>query len=128
MLALLPTLLKSRRFQTALIGLVMIVVVHFFPDLESRQTEITEAILVIIGLIVGGYTADHLSYNLGVGKSKANAEATIAITQAQTAAQLATIESAAQVEIAPPQVWDPATERFRDITEGHVVFDDPDLA
>ena len=61
----LPDLLKSRRFQTALIGLVMIVLTNIFPNLEAQAEELTAAILLIVGLIVGGYTADHVSYNLG---------------------------------------------------------------
>jgi predicted esterase YcpF (UPF0227 family) len=61
----LPDLLKSRRFQAAAVGLLMILLTHFVPSLEAQVEELTNAILLIIGLVVGGYTADHVSYNLG---------------------------------------------------------------
>jgi hypothetical protein len=116
-MSLLPLLLKSRRFQTALIGLVMIIAVHFFPELEGRQTEISEAILVIVGLIVGGYTVDHASYNLGLGKAEVAASATVALANSNVL-----------VEAEEPQVYDDTTGNFRPLSEANISFDPPDLA
>lgn len=52
----LTELLKSRRFWVSLIGVIFIVLNEFIPNLAENESVITEAILVIVAMLVGGYT------------------------------------------------------------------------
>ena len=49
---------KSRRFWTAVVGVAMMVAVNLVPALAQSADVLTTAILVVIGLLIGGYTAD----------------------------------------------------------------------
>jgi len=53
-----PELLKSKRFWSAVIGLVMMVLVNVIPDLADNDGQLTNAILIIVGLLVGGYSIE----------------------------------------------------------------------
>lgn len=46
---------KSKRFWSAIVGLVMMVLVTYFPDLKNLDPEM---ILILIGILIGGYTIE----------------------------------------------------------------------
>lgn len=54
----LPELLKSRRFWSAVIGLAMLVIVNLVPELAARQEELSAAIVIIVGMLIGGYSLE----------------------------------------------------------------------
>jgi hypothetical protein len=58
-------LLKSKKFQAALIGLAVVVVKHFLPDLD--ETSVQQILAVLLAYIIGQGIADH-------GKEKAKIE------------------------------------------------------
>ena len=49
-------LFKSKRFWSAVVGLVLMIAINFIPDLEVNADMLQDTILVIIGLLIGGYT------------------------------------------------------------------------
>lgn len=49
-------LFKSKRFWSAVVGLVLMIAINFVPDLEANADMLQETILVIVGLLIGGYT------------------------------------------------------------------------
>lgn len=49
-------LFKSKRFWSAIVGVVMMFIIAIFPELEANNSIITEALLIFIGLLIGGYT------------------------------------------------------------------------
>jgi hypothetical protein len=51
-------LLKSKRFWSAIVGLVAIIVTAFVPELQPHIDVIVPAILGIIGILIGGYTVE----------------------------------------------------------------------
>ncbi len=51
-------LLNSKRFWTAVIGGVLAVIVIIIPDLEPLQETLLTAIVTVVGLLIGGYTAE----------------------------------------------------------------------
>lgn len=52
---------RSRRFWSALVGLVFMVLVAFVPDLQSESETLITAAMVVIGLLIGGYTAEDVA-------------------------------------------------------------------
>jgi len=50
------TLLKSKKFQVALVGIVVLVVGHFVPDID--ETALTEVTAVIVAYLLGQGLAD----------------------------------------------------------------------
>lgn len=53
-----PALLKSKRFWTAMLGTIVIVVSAFEPHLAEKFEQIVPAVIVIVGFVVGGYTIE----------------------------------------------------------------------
>jgi hypothetical protein len=51
-------LLKSKRFWSAIVGLIAIVVTAFVPALQPHIDVIVPAILGIVGILIGGYTVE----------------------------------------------------------------------
>ena len=49
---------KSRRFWSAVIGLVAIIVTSLVPDLQTHIDIIVPGILGIIGVLIGGYSLE----------------------------------------------------------------------
>lgn len=54
----LPNVLKSRRFWTGIVGIVMMAAVQFVPSLAEHADVLTNAILILIGLLIGGYSLE----------------------------------------------------------------------
>jgi len=56
---------KSKRFWTALLGIISMVLVAFVPELEPHMETLVPGILGVIGLLIGGYTAQDIvvAYN-----------------------------------------------------------------
>ncbi len=52
-----PKLFRSRRFWSAIIGIVLLVVTEFDPELGSAFGGIQDHILLIVGLLIGGLHA-----------------------------------------------------------------------
>lgn len=61
-------LLLSRRFQTAIVGVVVALFIHLVPGLEGKESELSGIVGAIILALLGSYTLDHTTYNLGKGK------------------------------------------------------------
>lgn len=51
-------LLKSKRFWSALMGLIAIVITSFVPALSEHIDIIVPGILGIVGVLIGGYSAE----------------------------------------------------------------------
>lgn len=51
-------LFRSRRFWSAIVGLVLMVVVNFVPELAQNVDTLTTAIMIVIGLLIGGYSLE----------------------------------------------------------------------
>jgi uncharacterized membrane protein len=49
-------LFKSKRFWSAVLGLVLMIAINFVPDLEANADMLQDTVLVIIGILIGGYT------------------------------------------------------------------------
>lgn len=47
---------RSKRFIAAFVGLLVMILVGLFPDLESSQDTIIEAVVVVVGVLIGGYS------------------------------------------------------------------------
>lgn len=56
---------KSKRFWTALMGIISMVLVAFVPELEPHMETLVPGILGVIGLLIGGYTVQDtiIAYN-----------------------------------------------------------------
>lgn len=53
-----PAILRSRRFWTGLLGLLFMVLIHFVPNLAPHAETLTNAVLLVIGLLIGGFTLE----------------------------------------------------------------------
>lgn len=51
-------LLQSKRFWSAVVGLIVIVVSALNPDLREHLDVIAPSVVTIIGVLVGGYTLE----------------------------------------------------------------------
>lgn len=56
-----PPIFRSKRFWSALLGVVFMVIVAFVPELEGDQQLLISAITVVIGLLIGGYSAEDVA-------------------------------------------------------------------
>lgn len=52
---------KSRRFWSAVLGLLFMVLVSFVPALEPYRDTLIAAATVVIGLLIGGYAAEDVA-------------------------------------------------------------------
>ena len=60
---------RSKRFWTALLGVVSMLLVAFVPELEAHVDTLTPGILAVVGLLIGGYTVqDSISAYQGENK------------------------------------------------------------
>lgn len=55
---LVPDLLKSKRFWSALVGVLVITLSSFDSRLADHLNVIAPAVLGIVGILVGGYTVE----------------------------------------------------------------------
>ena len=53
-----PELLKSKRFYSAAIALGMMVVVNVVPELADNEGQLTNAIVIVVGLLITGYSVE----------------------------------------------------------------------
>jgi hypothetical protein len=51
-------LFKSRRFWSGVVGIVMMVLVNFVPELANNADTLTTGILIVVGLLIGGYSVE----------------------------------------------------------------------
>lgn len=65
---------KSRRFWSAIMALVVMVVYNYAPDLEIEPELLTEGVLAILGLLVGGYALEDVVIAAKSGKRAAKYE------------------------------------------------------
>ena len=65
-----PDVFRSKRFWTGLIGLVFMVAVEFFPELAENSDLLIDSTLVVVGLLIGGYTAVDVAQAIRTGKTK----------------------------------------------------------
>lgn len=56
-----PALLKSRRFWTALIGIVVLVITQLNAEAGGTLGRLQEEIVSIVGLLLGGYIVEDLA-------------------------------------------------------------------
>ena len=49
-------LLKSKRFWSAVVGLVIIIFASINPDLEQHLNSIQDGVIALIGVLIGGFT------------------------------------------------------------------------
>lgn len=55
---MIPEILRSKRFWSAVVGGILAVLVIVIPELESLQETLLNAIVILIGLLIGGYTIE----------------------------------------------------------------------
>lgn len=100
-------LLSSRRFQTASVAAFVSALISAVPALEPYADKLIEVIGLLAGVLIFGYTVDHASHNVGVGK-----------VAEQTKSSEVSVE-----------VFDSKTNTYRPLGEAkEVVFDDYDRA
>ena len=61
-------LFKSRKFWTMAVGLIMMVVVNYVPELEENANQLTETVLIIIMMVVGGFALEDTAVAFKSGK------------------------------------------------------------
>ena len=66
----LTELLRSKRFWAALLGVLVIIVSAINPNAGLSLEDATEAILIIIGLLVGGYAVEDVARAARSGEQK----------------------------------------------------------
>lgn len=54
-------LFRSRRFWSAIVGLLLMTIVNFVPELAQNVETLTTAIMIVVGLLIGGYTAEDVA-------------------------------------------------------------------
>lgn len=54
----LPPLLRSKRFWSALVGIIAMILTALSPDLKPYLDEIIPSIVVIVGILIGGYAVE----------------------------------------------------------------------
>lgn len=57
-------LFRTRRFWSALLGFVFMVGAAFFPELNGQADTLIQAIMVVVGFLIGGFTADRVATTL----------------------------------------------------------------
>lgn len=63
-------LFKSRKFWSALLSLIFMVVVAFVPDLESHAAQLIDAALIVVSLVIGGFAIQDGAQAFVTGKTK----------------------------------------------------------
>lgn len=53
-----PPIFSSKRFWSALIGLAMMIIVAFVPALQEHADLLIQAIIVVVGVLIGGYSLE----------------------------------------------------------------------
>lgn len=53
-----PAILKSRRFWSSVVGLLFLILVQAIPSLAPHAETLSNAILLVIALLVGGYSLE----------------------------------------------------------------------
>lgn len=66
----LQNLRRSKRFWTAVVGLFVMVAVEVVPGFADNAAQVQETVLVIIGLLVGGYTVQDAAAAIATGRTK----------------------------------------------------------
>lgn len=66
----LTNLKKSKRFWTAIIGLFLMVAVEFAPGLADNAAQIQDTVLIIVGLLIGGYSLQDAAASYQTGTTK----------------------------------------------------------
>lgn len=56
-----PSLLKSKRFWSALLGTLVIVISAFEPTLSQKFEQIVPAVIIVVGFLIGGFTAEDVT-------------------------------------------------------------------
>jgi len=56
-----PDIFKSKRFWSALVGLLFMVFTAFVPEMEAQVDVIVPAVLIIVGMLIGGYSAEDVA-------------------------------------------------------------------
>ena len=54
----LPAILQSKRFWTALIGMIFMVLVSVWPEIEEHTQILQEAAIIFVSLLIGGYALE----------------------------------------------------------------------
>lgn len=52
------SLFRSKRFWSAVVGLIAMIAVAFIPELEQHMEQLVPAIVAIIGALIGGYAVE----------------------------------------------------------------------
>lgn len=67
----LSNLRQSKRFWTAVVGLFSMVGLEFFPSLDAATAaQLQEYTLIVIGLLIGGYSAQDVAQAFRTGETK----------------------------------------------------------
>ena len=66
--------LRSRRFVSAIVGMLVLLVSSVVPELEEHLSVIAPTIVIIIGVLIGGYAAEdyQVAKSQGVQAQKTN--------------------------------------------------------
>lgn len=51
-----PSIFKSKRFWSAVLGLVFMLAVEFVPQVGQNADELQAATMIVISLLIGGYS------------------------------------------------------------------------
>jgi len=64
---------KSKRFYTMVVGLISLVLSSIVPELSEHLDVIAPSIVAIVGILIGGYSAQDtaISYKTGTSKYEA---------------------------------------------------------
>ena len=60
-----PKLMKSKRFWSMLIGLIVSIGAALHPDLQDNLQQLQPMILGIVGIAIGGYSVQDVARELG---------------------------------------------------------------
>lgn len=60
----------SKRFWTGIIGVFMMLAVEAVPGLENNAAQLQEAILYIVGMLIGGFSLQDTAQAFTTGKTK----------------------------------------------------------
>ena len=67
-------LLHSRKFLLAVVGLVLDILIAYNPDLLPMREELITAVTLIVGVLIGGITAEDVTEKHAEGKVAIEAE------------------------------------------------------
>lgn len=63
-----PEILKSKRFWSAVVGLVILVLSSVIPQLEAHLSVIAPSVIAIVGILIGGYSIEETAQAYSAGK------------------------------------------------------------